>query len=105
MIRRAIFTGANDTGRRWSLPGRSLFALAVGIIVLFAPPFSRAELGGAKAPRVKAVFLYNFTQFVEWPAAAFPSAEAPFVIGILGPDLSGGFWKRWCAMRPWAGGI
>jgi hypothetical protein len=35
---------------------------------------------------IKAVFLFHFTQFVEWPQGAFPSANAPFVIGILGAD-------------------
>lgn len=35
---------------------------------------------------IKAVFLYNFTQFVEWPPHAIGSGDAPFVIGILGDD-------------------
>lgn len=35
---------------------------------------------------IKAVFLYNFTQFINWPSNAFQDAEAPFVIGILGND-------------------
>jgi hypothetical protein len=36
--------------------------------------------------QVKAVFLYNFTQFVDWPAEAFAAPDAPMVIGILGQD-------------------
>lgn len=36
--------------------------------------------------QVKAVFLYNFTQFVDWPAEAFAAPDAPLVIGILGQD-------------------
>jgi hypothetical protein len=36
--------------------------------------------------RVKAAFIYNFGKFVEWPAAAFASADAPLVIGMLGGD-------------------
>jgi hypothetical protein len=36
--------------------------------------------------QVKAAFLYNFTQFVEWPAEAFAAPDAPLVIGILGQD-------------------
>jgi YfiR/HmsC-like len=39
--------------------------------------------------QVKAVFLFNFAQFVEWPAAAFPGPDAPFVIGVLGNDPFG----------------
>lgn len=39
---------------------------------------------------VKAVFLYNFGRYVEWPEKAFANASDPFVIGILGEDLFGG---------------
>jgi hypothetical protein len=38
---------------------------------------------------LKAVFLFNFTQFVEWPSRAFASADAPFCIGVLGEDPFG----------------
>jgi hypothetical protein len=39
--------------------------------------------------QVKAVFLFNFTQFVSWPRDAFSDPRAPFVIGVLGPDPFG----------------
>jgi len=39
--------------------------------------------------QLKAVFLFNFAQFVEWPASAFPQTSAPFVIGVLGKDPFG----------------
>jgi len=39
--------------------------------------------------QVKAVFLFNFSRFVEWPAAAFASAESPFVVGVFGHDPFG----------------
>lgn len=35
---------------------------------------------------VKAVFLFNFAQFVEWPQAAFDTPQSPIVIGVLGED-------------------
>lgn len=38
---------------------------------------------------MKAVFLFNFTQFVEWPQKTFVDAQAPFVIGVLGRDPFG----------------
>jgi hypothetical protein len=47
---------------------------------------------GAAAPseyQVKAVFLFNFSRFVEWPASAFASADAPFVVGVFGHDPFG----------------
>jgi hypothetical protein len=37
----------------------------------------------------KAAFLYNFTQFVSWPAIPVPKNPSPFVIGILGEDPFG----------------
>jgi hypothetical protein len=37
--------------------------------------------------QVKAVFLYNFTTFVEWPKTSFADAKAPFVIGIIGENV------------------
>lgn len=39
---------------------------------------------------LKAVFLFNFAQFVEWPGASFTSAGAPFTICVLGEDPFGG---------------
>ncbi len=39
--------------------------------------------------QVKAVFLFNFAQFVEWPPQSFEDAAAPFVIGVLGTDPFG----------------
>jgi hypothetical protein len=45
--------------------------------------------GSPSEYQVKAVFLFNFTQFVEWPPGAFPTPEMPFVIGVLGKDPFG----------------
>jgi hypothetical protein len=39
--------------------------------------------------QVKAVFLYNFTHFVDWPAGAFEHSYEPFIIGIVGKDPFG----------------
>ena len=39
--------------------------------------------------QLKAVFLFNFTQFVEWPASSFATDQSPLVIGILGKDPFG----------------
>jgi hypothetical protein len=41
--------------------------------------------------KLKAVFLYNFAQFVEWPETAYPNPISPFVIGIIGNDPFGTF--------------
>lgn len=51
--------------------------------------FSFAVARGAEAPtlsetQVKALFLFNFTKYVEWPESAFASPTAPLTIGLLG---------------------
>ncbi len=43
------------------------------------------------AYQVKAAFLYNFTQFVEWPSGSYDGNRAPFVIGILGENPFGNY--------------
>ena len=39
--------------------------------------------------QVEAVFLFNFTQFVDWPPQAFADPSSPIVIGVLGRDPFG----------------
>lgn len=65
---------------------------------LLAAALAGAAASGAALPRqarpenqVKAVFLLNFAKFVEWPAAAFASADAPLLVGVLGEDPFGAF--------------
>jgi hypothetical protein len=41
--------------------------------------------------KIKAVFLYNFTRFVGWPAGSFQHETSPFVIGIIGGDPFGAY--------------
>jgi hypothetical protein len=38
---------------------------------------------------IKAVFIYNFTQFTQWPEESFQSADDKFVIGVLGENVFG----------------
>ena len=38
---------------------------------------------------LKAVFLFNFAQFTDWPTNAFEKADSPLVIGVLGNDPFG----------------
>jgi hypothetical protein len=39
--------------------------------------------------QLKAVFLFNFAQFVEWPQQSFESPNAPFIIAVVGADPFG----------------
>ena len=46
-------------------------------------------LAAPTAHQVEAVFLFYFTQFVEWPPEAFTDRHSPIVIGVLGEDPFG----------------
>jgi hypothetical protein len=65
--------------------------LALWLAVLLAGtlghPVRAAQ--GISEYEMKAVFLFNFVQFVEWPPAAFAGPEAPVIIGVLGEDPFG----------------
>jgi len=61
-----------------------LRALALTLLVMAAP-----LCAAPSEYQVKAVFLFNFSQFVEWPSNAFASPDAPFVIGVVGEDPFG----------------
>jgi hypothetical protein len=67
----------------------------VAWLLLAALVWSASSPAGGTPPnreyQVKAVFLFNFTQFVEWPAEAFVGPTAPLVIGVLGEDPFGAF--------------
>jgi len=77
-------------GSAWSKPGvivRGTFGiLALALVArVYADPKARQ----ARAEDLKAVYLLNFAQFVEWPTNAFTDVAAPFVIGILGESAFG----------------
>ncbi|MBI5471943.1 MAG: YfiR family protein [Ignavibacteriae bacterium] len=36
--------------------------------------------------RLKAVYVFNFLQFIEWPASSFENSDSPIIIGVLGPE-------------------
>jgi len=56
---------------------------------VFALGANRAQGEASKEYQVKAAFLFNFAQFVEWPTNTFTNTEEPFTIGILGADPFG----------------
>lgn len=57
--------------------------------VLPTGPKLSAQTKSFQEYQVKAVFLYNLTNFVLWPDEAFDSPNTPFKIGILGADPFG----------------
>ena len=65
--------------------------IVASALVLFAGPDLASQTVQAPEYQVKAVFLFNFAQFVDWPPAAGADSLAPLVIGILGDDPFGHF--------------
>jgi hypothetical protein len=66
--------------------GQLLFCWAIGILNLLS---YRTNAQTAREYEVKAIFLYNFVQFVEWPPSAFEDPSSPIRIGILGANPLG----------------
>jgi hypothetical protein len=60
---------------------------ALGLVAFLLTPV--AALPAPSEYQVKAVFLFNFARFVEWPALAFVSTNAPFTICVYGKDPFG----------------
>lgn len=65
----------------------------VSLIVLAAFLFCPGRINGGEAAfteyQVKALFLFNFVKYVDWPAETFPTTNAPITIGVLGKDNFG----------------
>ena len=62
-----------------------------GLCLLFmllhvSVPCTHAQSATASEYQVKAVFIYNFTHFINWRERAFDSEYDSFVIGIIGSD-------------------
>lgn len=88
-ILRSIGSAGEATIRSGAV--RRLAALWCLAALVLGP--ATAALFSAPAPsreyQIKAVFLYNFVQFVEWPDNAFADAAEPLKIGVLGEDPFG----------------
>jgi YfiR/HmsC-like len=76
--------------RRWWQARARRFAISVcaALIVgsLCASLPAQAEISSSEEYRLKLAFLFNFAKFVEWPADAFPTPQAPLEICIIGRD-------------------
>jgi len=58
----------------------------LSILLVFCNVFFTTAQISTREYQVKAAFLFNFSQFVEWPAQSFSNPESRAVIGILGKD-------------------
>ncbi|MGH8186264.1 MAG: YfiR family protein [Steroidobacteraceae bacterium] len=69
----------------------ALLSIRCALLVMSAA-LSLAMPASAAAPteyQVKAVFLFNFSQFVDWPPVAFAGPRSPIRICVLGHDPFG----------------
>ena len=67
-------------------PVKTIGALLMAVLLCADPRPAFPAAPAATEQQVKAVFLFNFSHFVEWPADSFASSTAPFVIGVLGGE-------------------
>jgi hypothetical protein len=71
--------------------------LLLGVWILFLSPLLLASSGSrppsrtesSREAQLKAVFLFNFAQFTEWPPEAFADRSSPLIIGLVGLDPFG----------------
>lgn len=69
-----------------------LVAHLFSIVAWFAAAaVAQAEHTVATEFQVKAAFLYNFAQFVDWPPNVLDGPNSPLIIGILGGDPFGSY--------------
>ena len=65
---------------------RTWLTFALLLLGLITP--LRAD-GPSREYQLKAAFIYNFAQFVEWPDKAFAKPDSPIVITVLGDNPFG----------------
>lgn len=60
-----------------------IWSLAAALLLAAFASAAAADGALALEYKVKTGYLFNFANFIEWPAAALPGADSPFVIGVL----------------------
>ena len=69
--------------RRLSTVAAAVLSLCIMLFPAHAEIFDQYQ--------VKAVFLYNLTNFIKWPAAKHHDANQPFIIAVMGRDNLGSY--------------
>ena len=71
-----------------SAKGRRTAAWIIALIV-FNLAAGNAQSQKELEYKLKAVYLFNFLQFSEWPDSAFTDPRAPIILGVVGNDPFG----------------
>jgi hypothetical protein len=66
-----------------------LVALTVVTVLFYGEILMAADSPAASEAQVKAVFLFNFAKYVDWPPSALPGKATPITIGVIGTDSFG----------------
>lgn len=69
---------------------KALVLCTVGWLFMGVPS-GRQTTPPSREYEIKALFLFNFVQFVDWPPEAFNNPESPLVIGVLGDNPFGDY--------------
>lgn len=82
-----------DKTRSKKAMGRAIRVLWVSLMcatLAFPCAAQMSDSSDSSEYLIKAGFIYNFANLMQWPVNTFPNPESPIVIGILGTDTSGG---------------
>jgi YfiR/HmsC-like len=85
VTRQELVAAGHRFGRRRVCAVRLALILTMTLApYLFAPCPTSAQASVSAEYRAKANFLIAFPSFIDWPESAFLSAQAPFVVCVLG---------------------
>ena len=73
---------------------RKILIFGLNLVLLLPAAPGRAQSSQPTEYQLKAAFLYNFAQFIDWPPEAFADDKTPFVFGILGDNPFGSDLER-----------
>jgi hypothetical protein len=83
-----IYKAGVNTGLLRKFRIAAVFLICVPI--LFQIRAQASDTPDSSEHLIKAGFIYNFANLMQWPANAFPKTDSPIVIGVLGADTFGG---------------
>jgi hypothetical protein len=61
-----------------------VFLLLALLAILFRPAETRAQSASQREYEIKAAYLYNFINYIDWPTDALPPEGGTITIGIVG---------------------
>ena len=63
---------------------RYILVIATLLAGLFQTPATAKSSESDREQQIKAAFLYNFINFVDWPEEKMPDNDEPIIIGVIG---------------------